>query len=793
MLNFAPGRYQKLIRRIWRGTLVGLGLLIVYVIAVSVNLFWLFGGMPSLKALENPRSEEASLIYSSDYYGEGVVQHELLGKYFLENREPVELTQVSPNVTSALLATEDARFAKHSGIDPRSVFRALFGFLTGDIAGGGSTLTQQTAKNLFETRGEEFRGVLGNIPLVRTVIAKTKEWILAVRLEQNYTKQEIMMMYLNTVSFGNNTYGIKTAAKTFFNKEPWKLNVEEAALLVGMLQNPSLYDPRIFEDKARRRRNVVLSQMQRYGFLTMDQFVQYKIKPLRLDFSVENQNSGLAAYFRSVLRDDVKAVVKQYNDENGTDYNIYTSGLRIYTTIDSRMQRYMEEAVMEHMRDQQRKFYEHWRGRNPWVEKDGRTDKFVEQKGFIEKAARNTSRYKALKAVYKTADGKPDDAKIFAEMRKKVKMRVFTYGGRRNEKDTTISPMDSIRYYKRLLNIGMMSMDPNNGYVKAWVGGVNFKYMKFDHVRQGRRQPGSTFKPFVYLTALNNEYISPCRRFTDRPTTFAHGEDNNGGPSWTPKNSTGGYSYRSLSLREALGQSVNTVSAQLIKMTRSKAVVETARKLGVNSPLTENPTLCLGTSDVSVFEMVGAYCTFANGGYRVKPMVLVRITDKNGNVLKEFSPDANQVINANKAYDMLYLMRGAVEEPSGTSQRLRSQYKLAEGGNEIGAKTGTTSNYSDGWFMGMTQHLVSGLWVGGDDRGIHFRNIEYGQGARIAMPAWALFMQKVYKDPTLPTYKPEPFRKPDGYRLDCGGYYIDSASRYIPPKVVPQDEEELLN
>ncbi len=787
MFDLAPGRYRTTIRRIWRSTLVVLGLLVVYVLAVNFNLFWLFGGMPDLKTVENPKSEVASEIYSTDTYPDGVVKHELLGKYFTENRTPVELAQVSPNVISALLATEDARFLKHSGIDPRSIGRAFFGLITANSAGGGSTLTQQTAKNLFGIREEEdYKGVLGNIPLLRTIIAKTKEWILAVRLEQNYTKPEIMMMYLNTVSFGNNTFGIKTAAKTFFNKEPWRLNIEEAALLVGMLQNPSLYNPRIFEEKALHRRNVVLSQMQHYGFLTKEQFIQYKIKPLKLDFSIENQNTGLAAYFRAVLKEDVKRFLKQYNEENGTDYDLYTSGLRIYTTIDSRMQRYAEEAVMEHMRDQQRKFYEHWRGRNPWVEKDPKTKLFVEQKGFVDAAALKTPRYKALKIVY------GDDKKaIFQEMRKKTKMRIFTYGGRHNEKDTTISPMDSLRYYKRLLNIGMMSMDPRSCQVKAWVGGIDFKHIKFDHVRQSRRQPGSTFKPFVYLTGINSEFITPCRRFTDQPTTFVHGEDNNNGPAWTPHNSTGGFSYRSLSLRQALGQSVNTVSAQIIKMTRSKAVINTARLLGVESPLTENPTLCLGTSDVSVFEMVGAYCAFANGGYRAKPLLLIQISDKNGNVLKTFTPDAKQVINERRAYDMLYLMRGAVEDPSGTAQRLNSQYHLLDGGNEIAAKTGTTSNYSDGWFMGMTQHLVSGLWVGGDDRSIHFRNIEFGQGARIAMPAWALYMQKVYKDPTLVNYRPEPFRKPNDYKLDCGGVYIDSASRYIEPKV--KEEEEFLN
>ncbi len=784
MFDFAPGPYRKIIRNLWRYSLIGIVLLVLYVLAVSYNFLWLFGGMPSLKALENPKSEEASEVYTAD--------NQLLGKYYVENRTPIEISQVSPNVTSALLATEDARFIKHAGIDPRSLFRAVGGFLTfkdASSSGGGSTLTQQTAKNLFDTRQEELRGVLGHIPIISLVIAKTKEWILAVRLERNYTKQEVMMMYLNTVSFGNNTYGIKTAAKTYFSKEPWNLNVEEAALLVGMLKNPTFYNPRLFEDRTRDRRNVVLSQMKKYKFLTQEQFFTYKNKPLKLDFSIENQNTGMAAYFRSVIRDDIKQWIKQYNDENpGAELDLYTSGLKIYTTIDSRMQAYAEESVMANMRDQQKKFYEHWRGRNPWVKKDPRTKKYIEIPGFIESVARRTIRFKQLKATYG-----PDEKAIWQEMRKPIKMRVFVYGGRRNEKDTTMSSLDSIKYYKRLLNTGFMSMDPRYGHVKAWVGGINFKYMKFDHVRQSRRQPGSTFKPFVYLTAMDQGFVTPCSHLLDQPTVFAHGEDHNNGPAWMPKNSTGRYSYQSLSLREALGQSINTVSAQLIKKTRAGAVIKYAHEMGIESKdLPDNPTLCLGTGDVSVYEMVAAYCAFANGGMRVRPMILMRITDKNGNVLKNFTPDAKQVISANRAYEMLHLMRGAVEDPNGTAQRLRTQYKLLEGGNEIAAKTGTTSNYSDAWFMGMTQHLVSGLWVGGDDRPIHFRTIELGQGGRQAMPAWAMYMQKIYQDPTLTQYRPEPFRKPNNFKIDCGGYHIDSSQRYIPPKVVPGDEDEIL-
>ena len=784
MPELAPGTYRNVIRKIWRYSLIGIVLLVLYVVAVSYNFLWLFGGMPSLKALENPKSEEASEVYTAD--------NQLLGKYYTENRTPIEIAQVSPNVTSALIATEDARFVKHAGIDPRSLFRAVGGILTfKDLSstGGGSTLTQQTAKNLFDTRQEELRGALGHVPILRTIISKTKEWILSVRLERNYTKAEIMMMYLNTVSFGNNTYGIKTAAKTYFGKEPWNLNVEEAALLVGMLKNPTLYNPRLFEERTKIRRNVVLGQMRKYKFLTDEQFYTYKQKSIKLDFGVENQNTGMAAYFRSVIKDDLKRWIREYNDENpGAELDLYSSGLKIYTTIDSRMQAYAEEAVMANMRDQQKKFYEHWRGRNPWVQKDDRTKKYVEIPGFIQTVARRTSHYKLLKTQYGS-----DEKAIWREMNKPVKMKVFVYGGRRNEKDTTMSPLDSIRYYKRLLNAGFMSMDPRSGYVKAWVGGIAFKHMKFDHVRQSRRQPGSTFKPFVYLTAMDQGFVTPCSHLTDQPTVFAHGEDNNGGPPWMPKNSNGKYSYRDLSLREALGQSVNTVSAQLIKKTRAEAVIDYAHKMGIQSKdLPENPTLCLGTGDVSVYEMVSAYCAFANGGYRVRPMMIIRITDKNGNELKRFTPDANQVISANRAYEMLYLMRGAVEEPNGTAGRLRSQYKLLENGNEIAAKTGTTSNYSDAWFMGLTQHLVSGLWVGGDDRPIHFRTIELGQGGRMAMPAWAMYMRKVYNDPTLASYRPEPFRKPNDFRIDCGGYHIDSSQRYIPPKVVPGADDELL-
>jgi penicillin-binding protein 1A len=764
MIELQPGKYRRSIIRLWRFVGLGLGLIIFYIVAVSFNFFWLFGGMPDLKTLENPKSELASELISED--------GKSLGKYFFENRTPIEIGQISPRLLEALLATEDARFVNHSGIDPRSLLRVVKGVVSGNSSsGGGSTLTQQVAKNLFQTRSEKYRGLLGHIPLVRTVISKTKEWVLSVILERKYTKQEILKMYLNTVSFGNNTYGIKVAAKTYFNKEAWDLNVPESAVLVGMLQNPTLYNPLRFPTNTLNRRNTVMAQMVKYDYLPQEKFIVYKDQPLNLDFTIDNHNSGLAPYFRESMRNYLKSWVKLYNEEHDTDLDLYTSGLRIYTTIDSRMQRYQEQAVQEHMKQQQKLFDEHWKGRNPWIDDSGK-----EMPNFIEKAVKKLPRFIALKNDL-------GEDKAWEVMRKPYKMKVFSWEG---EKEITMSPIDSIKYYKRFLRVGMMSMDPRNGHIKAWVGGINFKHLKYDHVKQGRRQPGSTFKPFVYVSGLDKSFLTPCDHITDAPVYFGPSDGVPGG--WSPKNSDSKYSYRSLSLRQALGKSINTVSAQIMKMVKPKTVVEYAHKLGITSPLEEKPSLCLGISDVSVYEMVSAYCSFANGGHRTEPMTILKIEDRHGNILQQFYQKQNQELSENMAYNMLYLMRGAVEDPGGTAGRLR-QYGITEG-NEIAAKTGTTSNYSDGWFMGMTQHLVSGVWVGGEDRSIHFRTIALGQGGRMAMPAWGLFMQKVYNDPTLTEYRKEPFNKPENYVRDCGGFATDSTDTYIPPS--RSDDEGVL-
>ncbi len=500
-MAFLKGKYRKSIILFWQLAGVVIGGAVLYISAVYFNFFWLFGGMPDLKAIENPESQVASEILSAD--------GQTLSKYFIENRTPVEFDQLSPNIVKALIATEDARFVKHSGIDPRSMFRVLKGVASSEqgTTGGGSTLTQQLAKNLFQTRSDKYKGGLGDIPLIKTVIAKTKEWILSVRLERNYTKQEIMTMYLNTVSFGNNADGIKTASRTYFRKEPWNLNLTEAALLVGMLQNPSRFNPRVFKERALERRNVVMGQMVKYGFLTQEAFYVNKLKPLGLNFNIENHNTGPAPYFREVLRDWMKTWLAQYNQENGTEYDLYTDGLRIYTTIDSRMQDYAEQAAEQHMKDQQAKFFNHFKElkMNPWVVK-GTNGGYVPDPNFERRAVKRSWRYRELKRSFGD-----DEEKIWAELRKPIKMKVFSWRG---DRDTIMSPLDSIKYYNKFLRIGMVSMDPRNGDVKAWVGGINYKLFTTKYIRASAN----------LALLLNHLCIAPLLTKTTSPPAK---------PSWT--------------------------------------------------------------------------------------------------------------------------------------------------------------------------------------------------------------------------------------------------------------------
>lgn len=772
--RFSAGRYRSLIKLSYTLFLYGIGAAAIFFIALNFNLFWLFGKMPSVDDLDNPKSEIASEIISSD--------NKIIGKFFFENRSTMTYEEIPENFKDALLATEDVRFAMHSGIDARSMLRVVGGILTFDRKGGGSTITQQLAKNLYKLRRDDsYEGLLYKVPGVRTLMIKVKEWITAIKLERRYTKPEIMTMYLNTIEFSSGAYGLKSAAKTYFKKEPLELKPEESALLVGMIQNPSRYNPKFFPKNSRERRDVVISQMVKFSKLTPEQGKELAAIPIVLDYQPESHNYGLARYFREHLKNVMKAELKKLGySEN----DLYTKGFKIYTTIDSRMQRYAEEAMVEHMKNYQAIFDKHFKGRNPWLRlKAGSTSQYEEYPGFIEERARETGYYQQLKRQYSG-----DTQKIMAKMNERVPMRVFTWEG---ERDTVLSHMDSLRHYKRFLNIGMMAMDPRNGNVKAWVGGINYKYFKFDNVYQGERQPGSTFKPFVYVTAIDNGF-STCDRVRDEPVTFHIP----GSKSWTPRNSDGKYSYQDLTLRQALGASVNTVSAKLIKEFGSDKVVEYAKQLGIKTPLANSPSLSLGVSDVKLYEMLSGYAVFANGGVYTEPMVLARIEDKNGEVIKEYFPIQKEVLSKETAYKMIHLMRGATG-PGGTALGL-SRYGLLDA-NEIAAKTGTTSNYSDAWFMGMTQDLIGGVWVGGDNRAIHFETIQYGQGARMAMPAWGLFMQKVYEDKNI-EYKKGKFNIPATIRIagDCavtaGETYNAEATLPNPNAGVlkPEDDDEQL-
>ncbi|HVD97905.1 MAG TPA: transglycosylase domain-containing protein [Cytophagaceae bacterium] len=732
--------WSKLIKFCWICFFAGIGFLVLYIYLVSIDFLNLFGPMPSLEALENPKKDQASIVYTSD----GVE----LGKYFRENRNPVEYKNISPNLINALQATEDYRFSEHSGIDLTGLIRVAFkSLILQQHSGGGSTISQQLAKNLFNTRGKNFKGTIENKKL-NVLFVKTKEWITAVRLERSYTKQEIITMYLNTVDFGSNAYGIKTAAATFFSTTPDSLTVPQAAVLVGLLKAPTLYSPILNPENSVERRNVVIDQMNKYSFLTDEQADSIKAKPIELKYVVENHNTGLATYFRSVITD----YLMKWSEEHNVD--LYTDGLRIYTTIDSRMQKHAEMAVEKHMKDEQKTFNWQWKNMTPW-----RDEELKEIPNFIETSIKRTERYHVLKSTYGD-----DSIAIWKVLRTPYKMRIFTWKG---EKDTIFSPLDSLRYYKRFLHAGLLSVEPQTGHIKAWVGGINHKYFKYDHVKQGARQPGSTFKPIVYATAIDHGY-SPCYEVIDAPVTFETGDTNK---TWSPKNSDGVFTNKPFTLRKAMANSINSVTARMIKEVTPQHVVDMAHRLGIESPLEAVPALCLGVNDVTIYEMVGAYSTFVNEGVWIQPTFITRIEDKNGNILEQIIPKTREALNEESAYLMVHMLRGATEERGGTALGL-NKFKLLGIGAEIGGKTGTTQNYSDGWFIGLVSKLTTGVWVGGEDRCIHLRGFEYAQGARTAMPIWAYFMQAVFEDPEL-DFKKERFPRPAkrlSIEIDCNKY-----------------------
>ncbi|SMG21170.1 penicillin-binding protein 1A [Marivirga sericea] len=734
-------KIHKAIIALWAIFIIAIISFSLFIYSISINLNGWYGELPGLKSLENPKSDLSSVLYFADNVE--------MGKYYRYNRSQVTFDELSPNVVNALIATEDIRFTEHSGIDLYGLGRVFFKsiLMFDKSAGGGSTISQQLAKILFRTRSDLSNGTWNDIPVLGLVIAKMKEWLVAVKLERSYTKKEIIAMYLNTFEFGSNAFGIKTASQTFFNTTPDKLTIPEASVLVGLCKNPNLYSPVYEPENSFQRRNTVMNQMRKYGYIDDEAYDSLASKPIELDYDVENHNDGLATYFRGVILWDLLA----WSKANG--YDLYEDGLRIYTTIDSRMQKYAEEAVEEHMKYQQELFDEHWEGKAPWRDESGRVIK-----DFVKNEARKTKAYDQWEKKFGD-----DEEKIFDKLREPKNMKVFSWDG---EIDTVLSTMDSIRYFKQFLHAGFMAMNPNNGHIKAWVGGINYKYFKYDHVKQGRRQPGSTFKPLVYAAAIDNGY-SPCYQIEDVPVTFEVPGDP---PTWTPSNSDGKFSGETMTLRQAMARSLNSGTAYVMSKIGPQTVVDYAKRLGVESPLAAVPSLCLGTSDVSIYELIGAYSTFVNEGFYTKPFYIERIEDKNGKVLKQFVPKTGEALSSETAYAMLHMLKGSTEISGGTALGLDRELRVD---NEIGAKTGTTQNYSDGWFVGVTKDLAAGTWVGGDERSIHFRNISLGQGARMAMPIWEKFMMKVYADEELAISK-GPFKRPSNLsmELDCEQYMM---------------------
>lgn len=712
---------KKSVKKKFFNYILKLWLLWFLLLALTIVFFYgivdeWFGHMPTFEELENPKSNLASEVYSSN--------GDLLGTFFIENRSNISYRDISPNLINALVAIEDIRFEKHSGIDEKALLRVFYGVITGNRRGGGSTLTQQLAKNLFPR---------GRLSTPQLVLRKFQEWITALKLERYYSKEEIIAMYLNTVPFGHNSYGIKSASATFFDSTPDSLNIQEAALMAGVVNAPTRYSPISNPERSLQRRNLVLSQMRKYGFITHEVYDSVSLLPLGVSkYSMQDHNQGLATYLREYLRGQLKEWCSSHFKPDGSPYNLYKDGLKIYTTIDSRMQQYAEEAVREHISlDLQPAFYEHWKGfiHAPFDFDEEEVEESIER--IMLQAVKRSERYRKLRNAGVSLDSILENFDIPTEM------RVFSWNG---PIDTIMTPLDSILYHKYFLQAGLLSMESHTGYVRAMVGGINYKYFQFDHVVQGKRQVGSTFKPFLYTLAMQEGEYTPCYKVSN----IQYSVQLDDGTFWAPRNSGKKRIGEEVTLKWALANSNNWISAYLIGRFSPQSVRQMARKMGVKSAIPAVPSIALGTPDLSLYEMVGAMNTFANKGVYVKPTFVTKIEDKNGNLLERFVPEKTEAMNEVTAYKMLKLLEGVVE--SGTGIRLRYKYGF---NNPVAGKTGTTQNQSDGWFMGITPDLTSGVWVGAEDRSVHFRTITLGQGANMALPIWALYMKKVYSDPSL--------------------------------------------
>lgn len=742
-------QFSKYIKWFWRTILGGILFILLLFLLAS---FGAFGTLPSFEELESPERNTASEVISVD--------GKTLGKYAYENRTPVKYKDLPENLINALIATEDERFYDHSGIDFRATIRAVV-MLGKD--GGGSTITQQLAKLLFH--GEGSRNI------VERILQKVKEYVIAIRLERQYTKEEILTMYLNKYDYLNLAVGIRSASRIYFGKEPIDLKIPESAMLVGMLKNASYFNPLKRAELVKNRRNVVLNQMYKNDFITKEQREVFKATPLNLNVNREGHSDGSATYFREYLRDFMKSWVKNNPKPDGTDYNLQRDGLKIYVTIDSRMQKYAEEAMQEHMANLQRVFYKE--------QKRNKTAPFyaLDEKQVavtMEQAMKRSDRWIRMRK------NGASESEIKASFQEKTSMSVFSYKG---EIDTIMSPYDSIKYYKHILRSGLLSIEPQTGHVKAWVGGVNYKHFQFDAVKQQKRQVGSTFKPFVYAAAINQLKLSPCYKLPNTPYTVLK-EKYDMAQDWTPKNSDNKYGGE-LTLKKALANSINVITVKLIDMVHPKTVVNFANSIGIESEIPEVPSIALGSVDLSLYEMVGAYATFANKGLRIEPMVLMRIEDKNGLVLEQFMPNSKEAISEESAYVITNLLEGVTESGSGIRLRTKGATyadNMVTGypygfTNPIAGKTGTTQNQSDGWFMGMVPNLVTGVWVGGEDRAVHFAGLSKGQGATMALPIWGLYYKKLYADPTLNVSKGD-FERPEILTIetDCSKGNIDATS-----------------
>ena len=720
--------YKKYTRLIWGSIILGIaGLFLLF---AGAALEW-YGPMPDLQQLENPRTNLATQIISSD----GVI----LGKYYLDdNRTPISYEELPQTMVEALIATEDERFYEHAGIDWKGTLRAV-AYL--GKRGGASTITQQLARQIFV-------GVRSRNP-IKAILQKAQEWVIAVQLEQRYTKKEILSLYLNKYDFGYQADGVRSAAKIFFNKTPLELSIEESAMLVGMLKNSSLYNPIRRPERVKERRNIVFQQMVRNGLITQQEKDSLAGLPITISYTPESHREGLATYFRAYLKEFMDDWIAKNPKPDGSKHSLYRDGLRIFTTIDSRMQAKGEAAVAAHMKNLQKEFFrQNTKRLNPTAPfldlRDGEIDTLMERTAY------RTERWRKMKLAG------IDEEEILSSFYKKVPMRVFSWEG---EKDTIMTPMDSIRYYKFFLRASLMSMEPQSGHIKTWVGGFNYKHFQYDQVKQGRRQIGSTFKPFLYATAIDQLKLSPCDSLPDALfciEPMKHGNID----AWCPKNSGDNYG-RTRTLKNALANSVNTISARIMDLVGPRPVINLARKMGITSNLPAVPSIALGTPDISLFEMVGAYSTFANQGIYVKPVVITRIEDKNGRALYEVVPETQDVLSQEAAYVTVNLLQGVTKAGSGARLRHagleKTNYvyeKVVTGypyifENPIAGKTGTTQNQSDGWFMGMVPNLARGVWVGGEDRSVHFKEIAFGQGATMALPIWGLYMKSLYENPDL--------------------------------------------